>query len=508
MLAGSGAVSAQSTDATLSGLTNSRGVIIPASTDPDGVRSGALALNAASAVDNPQYYDDRSLDRANDDAVDYYSFTTDARYQLGLGIRGQSINLDVCLEDADGNMLIQSWPPPGNTSHEWIRTTLDAGTYYVRVVATDIGYTDYYVRFGLTSDPDGVWSGAVTLDAASAVDNPQYYYNKSLDRANHDAVDYYSFTLDARYRLGLGIRGQSINLDVYLEDANGNMLKPSFPPSGSPSDEWIQRMLDAGTYYVRVVAMENGYTDYYVRFGLTSPAPDGVWSGAVQLHAEAAVDNPQYYYNKSLDRANGDAVDYYRFRTFVPYELGLGIRGQSINLDVYLEDANRNVIIQSWPPPGGPSDEWIRTTLDAGTYYVRVVAMENGYTDYYVRFGVTAPDPDGMRSGTVTLDAEAASNEIKPSYYDSLDRANHDAVDYYSFTLDARSFIRLTIERQSIHLDMYLEDADGNVIIQSEPFHGIEFLSTTLNAGTYYVRVVAMEDGYTDYKLNFSVFRE
>ena len=33
----------------------------------------------------------------------------------------------------------------------------------------------------------------------------------------------------------------------------------------------MQTMLDAGTYYVRVATMENGQTDYYVRFGLSAP---------------------------------------------------------------------------------------------------------------------------------------------------------------------------------------------------------------------------------------------
>ncbi|WP_238314867.1 pre-peptidase C-terminal domain-containing protein, partial [Methylobacterium crusticola] len=76
----------------------------------------------------------------------------------------------------------------------------------------------------------------------SAVDNPQYYHDKSLDLAHGDAVDYYSFTTDARYELGLGIRGQSINLDVYLEDADGNDIAVSGPPldpNGDQTIEWL-----------------------------------------------------------------------------------------------------------------------------------------------------------------------------------------------------------------------------------------------------------------------------
>ena len=125
-------------------------VTVPAA-DPDATRKGAVAIDAAAAVDRRLFLRNRSLHRANGDAVDYYTFTTESRYELGLGVRDQGIDLDVYLEDEDGEVVMQSWPPPVDASIEWLKTVIEPGTYYVRVVAMEDDETGYYVRFGLKS---------------------------------------------------------------------------------------------------------------------------------------------------------------------------------------------------------------------------------------------------------------------------------------------------------------------------------------------------------------------
>ena len=88
------------------------------------------------------------------DGVDYYTFTTDGRYTLGLEVREQSIDLDSWLEDADGNAVIQSGPPADpnkDQTIEWLKTTIHVGTYYIKVEAMEDGQTDYYLRCGLTA---------------------------------------------------------------------------------------------------------------------------------------------------------------------------------------------------------------------------------------------------------------------------------------------------------------------------------------------------------------------
>ena len=137
--------------------------------------------------------------------------------------------------------------------------------------------------------------------------------------------------------------------------------------------------------------------------------PDGARDGAVSLGAQSPSMGRQYFRGESLDRANGDEVDYYKFHITERLELGLGVRDQTIDLDSWLEDADGNVVIQSAPPADPSKDqtvEWLRTTIDAGTYYIKVQAMEDGKTDYYLRYQVKRPESrlESFRVTGVNLD--------------------------------------------------------------------------------------------------------
>ncbi len=137
-------------------------------------------------------------------------------------------------------------------------------TATVNVTVTDVA-----------EDPDGTREGAVSLGDQSPDRGRQFFRNKSLDRANGDGVDYYTFTTDGRYVLGLGVRDQSIELKVTLEDAEGNVVGTAGPPLNPDLDqvyiEWLKITIDAGTYYIRVEALADDATGYYIRFGLTTP---------------------------------------------------------------------------------------------------------------------------------------------------------------------------------------------------------------------------------------------
>ncbi len=140
------------------------------------------------------------------------------------------------------------------------------------------------------ADADSVRAGAVSLGAQSPDRGRQFFRGKSLDRANGDAVDYYSFTTDGRYRLGLGVRGQSVELKAVLEDADGEVVGIAGPPSDPTKEqvynEWLHQVIEPGTYYVRVEALEDGATDYFLRFGLKAPP------AAVAVTGVAVISDP------------------------------------------------------------------------------------------------------------------------------------------------------------------------------------------------------------------------
>ena len=121
---------------------------------------------------------------------------------------------------------------------------------------------------------------------------------------------------------------------------------------------------------------------------VTDTAADDERDGAKDLGDITGLDGPRFP-NASLD-GDGDRVDYFRFTLTEAKEVGLGLRQQDADADLFLEDAEGNVLYSS--TVDGTANEAINETLLAGTYYVRVEAQEAGDNDFKLRYGVSAPD--------------------------------------------------------------------------------------------------------------------
>ena len=98
-----------------------------------------------------------------------------------------------------------------------------------------------------------------------------------------------------------------------------------------------------------------------------------------------------------------DVVAWCRFTLSEARAVGLGLRRQDADADLVLEDAAGNVLHSS--ERSGTANEWMRETLLAGTYYVRVEAQEAGANAYVFRYGVGDADP----AEVARLEAERAS---------------------------------------------------------------------------------------------------
>ena len=133
---------------------------------------------------------------------------------------------------------------------------------------------------------------------------------------------------------------------------------------------------------------------------------DAARAGATNLGNITALQGPRF----PLGTVDGDAdqVDYYRFTLTEAKQVGLGLRQQDANADLFLEDANGNVLYRS--TNSGTDNEVITETLLAGTYYLRVESQAAGENAHVVRYGVSAPDPDRVtalqqQSGTAVNEA-------------------------------------------------------------------------------------------------------
>ena len=178
------------------------------------------------------------------------------------------------LYDADGNRIAGARDNDGGAGRD-ARLTFTAattGAYYIEARGHSNQTGEYTVRVTEWVDTDAERGGAADLGDITALAGPQFPA-ASLDGSS-DSVDYWRFTLSEARRVGLGLRRQDANADLFLEDAEGNVLY-SGTEEGT-ANEWISQTLLAGTYFVRVEAQEEGANEFKLRYGVSGANPDVV----------------------------------------------------------------------------------------------------------------------------------------------------------------------------------------------------------------------------------------
>ena len=110
--------------------------------DPDPARGAAEDIGDITELAAP-LFPRGTLDGAAD-GVAWYRFTLSEAREVALGLRHQDADADLVVEDAADNVLHSS--ANDGTANEWVRETLLAGTYYVRVEAQEAGANAYVFR--------------------------------------------------------------------------------------------------------------------------------------------------------------------------------------------------------------------------------------------------------------------------------------------------------------------------------------------------------------------------
>ena len=176
------------------------------------------------------------------------------------------------LYDADGNQIADTRAGGGGTGRD-ARLTYTAavtGTHYIEARGYRNQTGDYTVRVTEWVDTDAERAGATDLGDITDLSGARVP-NASLD-GDGDRIDYFKFTLTEAKKVNFGLRQQDADADLFLEDAEGNVLYSS--TEASTANEWISQTLAAGTYYVRVEAQEEGDNDFRLRHRVSAPDPD------------------------------------------------------------------------------------------------------------------------------------------------------------------------------------------------------------------------------------------
>lgn len=177
-----------------------------------------------------------------------------------------------------------------------------------------------------------------------------------------------------------------------LYDADGDRIPGTQTNDGGEGDDARLTFTasESGTYYIAARGYGRETGTYTVR--VTEVVSDDTRAGAEDLGDITELDGPRFS-AASLD-GDGDRVDYFKFTLTDAKKVGLGLRRQDEDADLYLEDADGKVLASSTEE--GTANERISETLLAGTYYIRVESQEEGENDFNLRYGVSAADPEAV----------------------------------------------------------------------------------------------------------------
>jgi len=434
------------------------------------------------------------------DPNDYYRFTLSGRSSFNLSMNGLSADADVQLLNSSGNSIVSS--TYGGTTAESIITTLDAGTYYVRVYPY-IGSTNYNLNLAATPvDYAGNTLGAArdigTLSSSNTT------YSDWLGSA--DTNDFYRFSITNSSDLSLLLNGLSADADLQLiRDINSNglvdsneVLQGSYATS-TTAESINFNNLAAGTYYVRAYQY-SGDTNYNLRLSAI-PDPGNTLTTANNI---GTLGFTAQTYSNSI--GGTDTNDYYRFNLSETRNLNVVLNGLSAdaNLQV-IRDTNSNGVIdagevlQSSVLTGTTADSITLNNLAAGSYFARVYPF-SGTTNYNLTFAAAPLDNAGNTTAAARNIGTLTGSQTYRDFVGSLDTN-----DYYSFSLGTNSNFSLSLSGLAADADVQVLNSAGTVIGGSYSAASTsEAISLTNQAaGTYYVRVYQYS-GDTYYNLGLS----
>ncbi len=204
------------------------------------------------------------------DPKDFYKFNVEEKTDVDIKLRGLSGNADLYLLNKKGKVLEKS--VKGGKKVESIELPLNPGTYYVRVQPKGNANANYT----LSLDRE-------LPDIAGNSLNKAYDFGVLKDNKNipefvgkSDRKDFYKFKVNEKTDVDIELRGLSGNADLYLLDNQGEVLDRSVKGGKKPED--IEKLLEPGTYYVRVQSKNKRVNANYSlslgvesQFDLTTP---------------------------------------------------------------------------------------------------------------------------------------------------------------------------------------------------------------------------------------------
>lgn len=341
-----------------------------------------------------------SIEPASD--VDYVQFTVTQDSTVVIETSGSTGDSMIYLHDAGGNELASNDDWDGGA---WSRIErfLKAGTYYVEVRASRS--SDVIRNYALTvkTTPfDGNDDFGTASPIGSVRVGGSLYHSAAINPASD--VDYFSFQIGRPARVVIETSGSTGDSAIRLYDAEESQLAYN-NDWGDGSWSRIERLLEAGTYYVQV--REHGDDSAIPGYLLTVKASD-LCNNEDQPNEDIASADPigsvsENEYCGAIYPA-GD-VDYVQFEVTEQVAMVVietsGFAGDSV---IHLYDAG-GYQLESDNDGGDAGWSRIERSLGAGIYYVKVRgrADDDVILEYVLTVKATDSTPIDLSSLRMTL---------------------------------------------------------------------------------------------------------
>ena len=423
---------------------------------------------------------------------DYYKFSLTKQAEVTLTTRGNSGDTVMYLYDENCNQIACD-DDGGDGYFSNLQRTLEAGTYYVKIHAYSSGtVADYALdtNINITDPENHSFDTAVFLGSDEEITD---FSNGSLPVAYEE--DYYKFSLTKQAEVTLTTRGNSGDTVMYLYDENRNQIACD-DDGGDGNFSNLQRTLEAGTYYVKIHAYSDGtVANYTLDTNINIIDPENhSFDTAIFLGSDEEITD---FSNGSLPVAYEE--DYYKFTLTKQAEVTLTTNGNSGDTVMYLYDENHNQIASD-DDSGAGLFSHLQTTLNAGTYYVKINAYSNEtVADYALDTNINIINPGSNFDDNHSFDTAyflGTDSQIQVAENGAISNSGEE--DYYYFTLTQQSTLKWTTSGNSGgDTVLHIYDENHNEIGYNDDGGEGYFssITKTFAAGTYYVKVSAYSTG-------------
>ena len=403
---------------------------------------------------------------------------------------------------------------------------LDAGRYNYTLTVDADGNMDLKVGFntsvGLDFAADGYNNN--TMDSALELTGLTGSIEQlTIDSA--DAEDYYKFTLDATGRAGNAISidftAWKGNLDIYLLDGEGNLVKKS--ESSTDNEVIALNQLAAGDYYLLVKGFEGNTNEYTLSWDLPQAVKElideyesgndkngcklGKLDKSMSLNAAIGEPDDEDWFKLQLESgmSSSDTIS-------ITYD------SADADLEFYIYGSNGKEFLgrgQKTTEGGFTTSTISFANFKKGVYYVQVVSANGGTAAYTLDVNIV--EKSSM---------SAAGNSVYNSSFDNAENLsvlNGTGVirdlaiktdvqeDYFKFTLleDGSSDDYITINYNFVpggDIDVDIIDVNGMVVAYSHSAESSDKVSLKdLTAGEYYIKVHGYEGSVNSYSIEYNV---